>query len=68
MSENRSRIGLRPSDSVPPANGRFVPAGRRAADRHYLAVVAAEARRLAREFRPAASRSAPIRRVPEGCR
>jgi hypothetical protein len=28
------------------------PGPRRAADRHYLAVVAAEARRLARELRP----------------
>ena len=33
-----------------PATGRLA---RRAADRHYLAVVAAEARRLARQLRPA---------------
>jgi hypothetical protein len=37
------------------APGPTDPGRRRAADRHYLAVVAAEARRLARQLRPPAA-------------
>lgn len=39
----------RPDRASRPASKRAVP---RAADRHYLAVVAAEARRLGRQLRP----------------
>lgn len=66
-----NRQSPRPDRTSPPAGGESRPAGesrrgaRRAADRHYLAVVAAEARRLARQLRPpntgAAGTRAPIR-------
>jgi hypothetical protein len=42
----------RPDRASSPASER---AATRAADRHYLAVVAAEARRLGRQLRPSAS-------------
>jgi hypothetical protein len=44
---------------MPSERRRDRPTLRRAADRHYLAVVAAEARRLGRELRPAASSRRP---------
>jgi hypothetical protein len=66
----------RPDRTSPPAGVESLLAGasrlgaRRAADRHYLAVVAAEARRLARQLRPptmrAAGTRAPIRGAGAG--
>jgi hypothetical protein len=44
----------RPDRAARPAGKRAVP---RAADRHYLAVVAAEARRLGRQLRPSPPRA-----------
>lgn len=58
----------RPVPTEPEKNppNRFRPAARRAADRHYLAVVAAEARRLARQLRPTVPPPNPPRVRPDG--
>jgi hypothetical protein len=57
MSEGPPRSARR---SPPPE--RRIRGGRRAADRHYLAVVVAEARRLGRQLRPRDAVSAQARR------
>jgi hypothetical protein len=53
----------RPERAMPLSPRRHEPGARRPAERHYLAVVAAEARRLGRQLRPPLPRT-PMR--PEG--
>jgi hypothetical protein len=51
MPDKRTDL-LRDLQAGTPAGGASKPPARRPADRHYLAVVSAEARRLARQLRP----------------
>lgn len=67
VAEGRRDGAKRPREVAKQIGPRARRAGaRRAADRHYVAVVAAEARRLARQLRPSAPAGSPSTLRPQG--